>query len=208
MKVPVWLVVLITCFSCNMKPRPVDLRLRPETGQVWSVNTHTINTSTEQSGIFSDTLDFDFDLVLLKADSSGGRFQMLLRNLQHGTSPRTANITIKNGTVSTAYSLDEFYANRQKIYNSIENDTLFLVISSTGTLLMEDGYDRLAARLAMKSEVEPATVKTAIHHYLGSAALSDFFKELFFYLPADDILSRPVWVSNTVFTAMAPVKHS
>lgn len=203
------LILIAVCFfSCNQEPRPVNLRFNPQAGKTWSVKTQTISKSVMTKSIFSDTVDFDFDLCVLKADSTGDRMNMLVKNLTVRRSPVNISFTSKPGDNKMRIDMTQFYENRQRIFESVHNDSLMLVITNSGSLKMMDGYDRLAANIASKTGFEETDVRRTIRDYLKTESINDFLKSIFFYLPADDIEKGKSWVSNTTFTALAPVKHS
>lgn len=202
------LIFLLCCCSCGEEQKLVNLRMSPEPGKTWIVNSRTINSSLMGTKNFSDTVFFNFELSLVKADSTGNRLRMRVTRLGMMKPIVTGSVVVKTGAKSVSMDLSGFMANRFKVYEAVQDDTLLLVVSNTGALIMEDGYDRLAEKLAKKTGVDESEVRYAIRDYLGTGALSDFLKGLFFYLPADDIEHQRSWVTNTMFTALAPVKHS
>jgi hypothetical protein len=92
--------------------------------------------------------------------------------------------------------------------NALEGDSLLLIINKYGQLIMEDGYEELVQNVSKETDIEQVEVRPTVKDYLSASAMRDVLRQLFFYLPAKLIKTKDTWVENTVFTAMAPVKHS
>ena len=206
--------------SCDNQKNTRILKFDPVPGKTYSMEVKTVSFAQDNYGITGDTLLFAFDLVPRMKDSMGDRIALLIKRLRYARSPnkiigqqpyKSANqkqVIRKQNVPDLKAMMEVFLIQRARIIDALEGDSILLIIDKSGQLIMEDGFEELVQSVSKETTIEPVEVRRTVKDYIGAAAMRDFLKQMFFYLPAKVIKAKDTWVDNSIFTAMAPVKHS
>jgi hypothetical protein len=192
----------------------------PVPGKIYSMEMKTVSTHHNIKAVSGDTLLFEFDLVPRTKDSMGNRMVLLVRKLRFLRSPDNAlgqrpdkagvpkQVSRKKNVPDFVGMMKAHIMQTDRILNAVTGDSLLLIVNTSGQLVKEYGYESLVNRVAKQTTTESAAVRRVLEDYLGAAAMQDFIRQLLFYLPVKPIKTKDSWVSNIVYNAMAPVKHS
>ena len=220
MKPLLLITVIYFLASCDNQRNTRILKFDPVPGKTYSMEVKTVSFVQGNYGITGDTLLFAFDLVPRMKDSMGDRVTLLIKKLMYVRSPdkligqppdKPANqkqVIRKRNVPDLKAMMEVYMIQRVRIMNALEGDSILLIINKSGQLIMEDGFEDLVQSVSKETSIEPVEVRRAVKDYIGAAAMQDFLRQLFFYLPAKAINAKDIWVDNSTLTAMAPVKHS
>ena len=182
-------------------------QFQPDPGKLYQFVIKTLSTSESGFGITGDTISFRFDILPRNVDSTGTRVTMMIKELRLSKRPvKLYNTPVKDKKF-VGMTLN-YFLEQQQIMESLAGDSLVLLINRHGQLQMEDRLDDLIKHVSEKTRIDESHVKLVIRNFLSPSAMKDQLTELFFYLPVKHINQGDTWVSNTMLTALAPVKYS
>ena len=220
MKPLLLITVIFFIASCDNQKNTRILKFDPVPGKTYSMEVKTVTSVQGNYGITGDTLLFAFDLVPRMKDSMGDRVVLLIKKLMNTRSPNKVfgqqpDKSVKQGQMIRKQNgpdlnamMEKYIIQKAMIINALEGDSILLIIDKSGQLIMEDGFEELVQSVSKETTIDPVEVRRAVKDYIGAAAMRDFLRQLFFYLPAKEIKAKDTWVDNSIFTALAPVKHS
>ncbi|MHA4846323.1 DUF6263 family protein [Flavitalea antarctica] len=206
------LVIVIGCKG-GRQNQSSFFGFQPDPDKVYQFVLKTVSTSVSPFGTSGDTTLFRFTLQPKLVDTMGSRLLMVIQELRLAKQPmQLRDGSAKNRMVKKEGKftdmLAEFLANRLHIMKGFAGDSLVLFFNNRVELVMEDGFEQLIKNVSHKTGLDNAAVKAVARDFLSPAALKDMFTGFMFYLPGKHISQNDSWVNNTMFTALAPVKHS